>query len=98
MPQDVKHDDLYVVIISTKKERNQLYDLCVKYNIPILYPKLFIEKKVHNLWGISKTGVGLVGTVIARSTDKDKIFHSIISLENSVKNYFKSSLHARKDL
>lgn len=92
MPQDVKHDDLYVVIISTKEERNQLYDLCVKYNIPILYPELFKEKKVHHLWGISKSGVGLVGTVIARNTDKDKIFHSIHSLEEQIQkvgNLFK---------
>lgn len=92
MPQDMKHDDLYVVIISTKEERNQLYDLCVKYNIPILYPELFKEKKVHNLWGISKTVIGLVGTVIARNTDKDKIFHSIDSLEEQIQkvgNLFK---------
>ena len=92
MPQDNKHDDLYVVIISTKKERNQLYDLCVKYNIPILYPLLFKEKKVHNLWGISKTGIGLVGTVIARNTDKEKIFHSIHALEEQIQkvgNLFK---------
>lgn len=84
MPQDMKHDDLYVVIISTKEERNQLYDLCVKYNIPILYPELFIEKKIYNLWGISKSGIGLVGTAIARNTKKDMIFHSLYSLEEAI--------------
>lgn len=84
MPQDVKHDDLYVVIISTKEERNQLYDLCVKYNIPILYPELFKEKKVHHLWGISKSGAGLVGTVIARNTKKDKIICDLTILEKTL--------------
>ena len=79
---DVKnHDDLYVVIISTKEERNQLRDLCVKYNIPILYPEPFKEKKVHHLWGFSKSGVGLVGTAIARYTPKDHLIHSIEELE-----------------
>lgn len=86
MPQDVKHDDLYVVIISTKKERKQLYDLCVKYNIPILYPELFKEKKIYNLWGISKSGIGLVGTAIVRSVPNNKIIHSINELHNVVNN------------
>lgn len=85
MPQDVKHDDLYVVIISTKKERNQLYDLCVKYNIPILYPELFEEKKIYNLWGISKSGIGLVGTIIAKHISKSYIFHSIEELKKLIK-------------
>lgn len=86
MPQDLKHDDLYVVIISAKEERSQLYDLCVKYNIPILYPELFKEKKVQNLWGISKTGVGLVGTAIARSVPNNRIIHSINELQNILNN------------
>lgn len=85
MPQTEKYDDLYVVIISTLEERNQLHDLCVKYNIPVLYPELFKQKKIQNLWGVSKTGIGLVGTVVARSTPKERVLHSLNELENVLK-------------
>lgn len=80
MPQEIKHDDLYVVIISNKRERNHLYELCVKYNIPILYPELFKEKKLHRLWGVSKTGVGLVATMVIRNTSEDHVLNAIDDL------------------
>lgn len=97
---DVKnHDDLYVVVISTKEERNQLHDLCVKYNVPIIYPDLFKEKKVHRLWGISQSGIGLIGTVIARNTAKDHIIYSLDKLEKIIREFDeKGGLHVRKDL
>lgn len=81
MPQNNQQDDLYVVIISTKEDRNRLYDFCLNNNIPILYPKLFKEKKIYHLWGLSKTGVGLVSTIIARNTKTNHIVHSIDELK-----------------
>lgn len=79
MPQTKLNDDLYVVVISSLEEQNQLHNLCVSRNIPILYPDLFKED-VHHIWGISRTGVGLAGTVIARYTPKNHILHSIDEL------------------
>lgn len=81
MPQINQQDDLYVVIISTKEDRNRLYNFCLNNNIPILYPKLFKEKKIYHLWGLSKTGVGLVSTIIARHTKTNHIVHSIDELK-----------------
>ena len=45
-------------------EKGRLYDICVKYNIPITYPDLFSDNTHYYLWGISKKGIGLVGTII----------------------------------
>lgn len=75
MPQN-NNEKLYVAIISSKKEKDELFKLCKKYNVPIQYPELFRDKKVYPLWGISKSGVGLVGTIIARFTKKDHILHT----------------------
>lgn len=76
MSCEKKENELYIVIISSKKERDELKDLCIKSNIPLTYPNLFNEKRVHSLWGINKNGIGLVGTVIARHTPKDHIVYS----------------------
>ena len=79
--QERKQNDHYVVVISSREERDQLKALCIKHNISLTYPELFKEKKIQPLWGISKSGVGLVGTIIARNTPKDHIFHSIDELD-----------------
>lgn len=81
MPQKTLQNDLYVVVISSKEERDELKALCVKHNIPLLYPELFEEEEIHHLWGISKNGVALVSTMIARHTPKENIFHSVKELE-----------------
>jgi len=47
--QERKQNDLYVVVISTREDRDQLKALCVKHNIPLLYPKLFEEEKIQPL-------------------------------------------------
>lgn len=90
MPQNNAKDKLYVVVISNIKERNLLYKLCVENNISITYPELFKQRKIHRLWGISKSGVGLVGTVIARHTPKDQLLHSekelVTFFEEIIKN------------
>jgi len=38
--------------------------MCIKYNIPISYLELFNNDNYYYLWGISKNGIGLIGTVI----------------------------------
>lgn len=83
MPREIKKDDLYVVIIETEEERKTLHDLCVKYDIPILYPELFDEEEplTCHLFGVSESGVGLVGTMVARFTPKDHILHLSNGLE-----------------
>lgn len=82
--QERKQNDLYVVVISTREERDQLKALCIKHNIPLTYPELFEEENIQPLWGINNDGVGLVGTVIVRHTPKENIFHSIIDLEKTI--------------
>ena len=84
MPQQYKKDDLYVVIISSFFERSKLHELCVTKNIPILYEEIFTSKDLSHLYGISSKGVGLVGTLIARHTPKDHVFHSVDELSNSL--------------
>ena len=85
MPQQIKKDDLYVVIISSMKERRKLYELCVAKNIPIFYEEIFTSKDLNHLYGISSSGVGLIGTMVARHTPKDHIFHSTKELEPFIK-------------
>ena len=50
---------------STKRKRkSRLYEICIKYGIPITYPSLFEDDTLYYLWGISKNGIGLIGTII----------------------------------
>jgi len=85
--QERKQNNLYVVVISTREERDQLKALCIKHNIPLTYPELFEEENIQPLWGISNDGIGLVGTVIARYTPKDHIIHSFEELEERIKSF-----------
>lgn len=85
--QERKQNDLYVVVISTREERDQLKALCIKHNIPLTYPELFEEENIQPLWGISNDGIGLVGTVIARNAPKDHIIRSIEELDNILNNF-----------
>ena len=73
--QERKQNDLYVVVISAREERDQLKALCIKHYIPLTYPEWL--KEIQSLWGINEDGVGLVGTLIARYTPSDHIIHSI---------------------
>lgn len=79
--KETKLNDLYVVVISSKEERDELKSLCVKHKIPMIYPELFENTEINHLWGISNSGVGLVGTIIARHTPKDHIVHNVKELE-----------------
>ena len=70
-----------------KGEKSKLYDICIKYNIPIRYPNLFIDGTHYYLWGISENGVGLIGTIIMNhlSDSNGTIFNSLNDLENHLK-------------
>ncbi len=77
-----------------KGDKKRLYEICIKYGIPITYPRLFEDDTHYYLWGIRKTGVGLVGTIIMNylSENNGTIFHSLEELEeylkhNSINNY-----------
>ena len=85
--QERKQNDLYVVVISTREERDQLKALCIQHNIPLTYPELFEEENIQPLWGISNDGIGLVGTVIASNAPKDHIIRSIEELDNILNNF-----------
>ena len=68
-------------------EKSRLYDICIKYGVPITYPCLFENDKHYYLWGISKKGVGHVGTVIMNylSQNNGTIFQSLDELEDYLK-------------
>jgi len=70
-----------------KGEKRKLYEICIKYNIPITYPDLFEDDKHYYLWGISSTGIGLIGTVIMNYLELNNgtIFHSLEELEEYLK-------------
>lgn len=70
-----------------KGEKSKLYDICMKYNIPIRYPNLFIDDIHYYLWGISKDGIGLIGTIIMNylSDSNGTIFCSLEELEENLK-------------
>ena len=70
-------------------EKGRLYDICIKYKIPINYPSLFEDNKHYYLWGISNEGVGLIGIIIMNYLSKNNgiIFHSLDNLEKYLKNH-----------
>ena len=70
-----------------KGEKIRLYDICIKYGIPITYPKLFADDTHYYLWGVRKTSIGLIGTVIMNSIEQNNgtIFHSLDELEEYLK-------------
>ena len=84
MPKELIKDELFLLIITKKKNRDALLVFCEKYDIPILYPSLFKEKRLHNLWGISSSGVGLVSTIVARNISKNHIAYSVKELETKI--------------
>lgn len=70
-----------------KGEKSKLYEICIKYNIPIIYPELFSDDTHYCLWGIRKTGIGLMGTIIMNYLQENNgtIFHSLYELEEYLK-------------
>lgn len=70
-----------------KGEKSRLYDICIKYGISITYPKLFADDTHYYLWGVRKTSIGLIGTVIMNLIEQNNgsIFHSLDELEEYLK-------------
>ena len=70
-----------------KGEKRRLYDICINYDIPITYPNLFEDDKHYYLWGIRKTGIGLISTHIMNFIENNNgtIFHSLNELEEYLK-------------
>lgn len=81
-------NELYCLVLK-KGEKRKLYELCIKYNIQITYPNLFNNDTHYYLWGISKKGIGLVGTIIMNylSENNGTIFNSLEELEEHLKKY-----------
>ena len=40
-------------LVLNEGEKSKLYDICIKYNVPITYPSLFEDYAHYYLWGIS---------------------------------------------
>lgn len=74
-------------LVLKEGEKSILYDICIKYGVPIIYPSLFEDDIHHSLWGISEKGIGLVGTIIMNylSENNGTIFHSLEELEDYLK-------------
>ena len=70
-------------LVLKEGEKKLLYKLCVKYGVQISYPILFADDTHYYLWGISKKGIGLVGTVVMKylSENNGTIFCSLDELE-----------------
>lgn len=71
-----------------KGEKSKLYNLCIKYGIPITYHSLFDDDTHYYLWGISKKSVGLISTVIMNylSVNNGTIFQTLDELEEYLEN------------
>lgn len=70
-----------------KGKKEELYNICIKYNIPITYPNLFTDNTHYYLWGISSDGIGLISTIIMNylTENKEKAFQSLDALEEYLK-------------
>lgn len=67
-----------------KGEKERLKEICIKYNIPITYPSLFDNDSHYYFWGIRKTGIGLISTIIMNHLNDNNgtIFNSLYELED----------------
>ena len=70
-------------LVLKEGEKGRLYEIWIKYGIPITYPSLFEDDAHYYLWGISKNGIGLIETIIMNflSNNNGKIFNSLNDFE-----------------
>ena len=82
-----KLEEMLCGLCLRKGEKSRLFEICVKYGVPITYPNLFNDDTHYPLWGVSKKGIGLVGTVIMNylSQNIGTIFESLDELEEYLK-------------
>lgn len=76
-----KRKDFYLLCISSLEEKEELHEFCRNKNVPITYPELFTDKAIYHLWVINSDGVGLCGTAVANSIQKENILHSVKELK-----------------
>ena len=48
-------------------EKHKLKELCLKYNVPIIYEELFNDDYDYHLWGFNEKGIGLISTIIIKN-------------------------------
>lgn len=74
-------------LVLKKGEKKILLDICIKYGVTITYPSLFTDDNHYPLWGISKNGIGLVGTIIMNHLEQNEgtIFHTLDEFEEYLK-------------
>ena len=82
-----KLEDELCGLVLKEGEKKRLYEICIKYGVPIKYPNLFIDDTHYYLWGIRKSGIALVSTVIMHylKENNGKIFDSLDELEEYLK-------------
>ena len=82
-----KLEDELCGLVLKEGEKRRLYEICIKYEVPIIYPNLFSNDTHYYLWGISKNGIGLIGTIIMHYLNENngKIFNSLDELEEYLK-------------
>ena len=70
-------------LIIKPNEKRKLLSICLKYKIPITYIEPFQDDKTHCLWGVSNTGIALVGTQVMKDlkTKNKTIFESLDDFE-----------------
>lgn len=83
----IKSEDKLCGLCLKNGEKKRLFDICNKYHIPITYPSLFKDDICYHLWGIRKTGIGLIGTNIMNylKANNGIIFYSLDELEKHLK-------------
>ena len=74
---------LYGIIISNKKEQNELISLIREYKIKIVSEELLNSNKIHHLWCYADNEIGLGGTQIFAHLEKSNIFNNV----NEFKKY-----------
>lgn len=70
-------------LVLRKGEKERLYNICTKYNVPIKHPRLFNDDNHYVLWGITDSGIGLISTVIMNYLEENGgvIFNCLDELE-----------------
>lgn len=62
-----KENDELIGLVLEENEKSELYKLCKQYKIQVPYKSLFQDDVNYHLWGFSKKGIGLVGTLLIRN-------------------------------
>lgn len=72
--QDGNQPD-FVGLVIKQGEKEKLWEVCKRYDIPIPYKHLFTDLKEYCLWVVSEDGIGLAGTIVLRHLHR--VLHGI---------------------